>query len=80
MENICRQFFFIRLENNVGKGENADLPAFSLFPTMFSKGFFLRVVKSWYCVVKSKELHTRTRWSLSKGEPIHKGYVTIKGF
>ena len=27
-------YFFDRVENNVGKGENAD-PAFSPFPTMF---------------------------------------------
>ena len=37
-------------ENIVGKGENA--PAFSPFTTVFSKGFFLRVVKSRDCVVK----------------------------
>ena len=30
------------------------LPAFSPFPTMFSKGFCHRVVYSWDCVVKSK--------------------------
>ena len=29
------------------------LPAFSPFPTMFSKGYILRVVKSRDCVVKS---------------------------
>ena len=28
------------VENIVGKGENAGLPAFSLISTMFSKGFF----------------------------------------
>ena len=33
------------MENIVGKGKK-DLPAFSPFPTMFSKGFFFRVVKS----------------------------------
>ena len=27
--------------------------AFSPFPTMFSKGLFPRVIKSWDCVVKS---------------------------
>ena len=36
------KFVFGRLENIVGKGENAGLPAFSPFPTLFSKGFFLR--------------------------------------
>ena len=35
-----------RIENIVEKGENAGLPAFSLFSTMFSKGLFLRVFKS----------------------------------
>ena len=39
-----------RVENNVGKGENAG---FSPFPTMFSKGFILSVVKSLDRVVKS---------------------------
>ena len=48
-----------RVENIVGKGENAGyqhfllFPAFSPFPTMFSKGFFVRVVKSRDCVVRS---------------------------
>ena len=37
---------FVRVENTVGKGENADLSAFSPFPTVFSKAFFFRVVKS----------------------------------
>ena len=42
-----------RVENIVGKGENADYQYFSPFPTMFSKGLFVRVVKSQDCVVKS---------------------------
>ena len=37
-------------------GEKCGLPAFSPFPTMFSKGFFLKGVKSWDCVVKGKWL------------------------
>ena len=37
-----------------GKRRKCWLPAFSLFPVMFSKYFFLRVVKSQDCVVKSK--------------------------
>ena len=41
-----------RVESIVEKGENADLPAFSPFPTMFSKGLFLKVIKSQDCVVK----------------------------
>ena len=40
------------VENIVGKRRKCWLPAFSPCPTMFSKGFFLRVVKSWECVVK----------------------------
>ena len=44
--------FWELVENIVGKEENAGLPAFSSFPTMFSKSFFLRVVRSWDCVVK----------------------------
>ena len=40
---------FDRVENTVGKGENA----FSPFPTLFSKAFFFGVVKSQDCVVKS---------------------------
>ena len=43
------KFVLGRVENIVGKGENAGSP----FPTMFSKGFFLRVVKSLDCVVKN---------------------------
>ena len=42
---------FHRIENIVGKEENAGLPAFSSFPTMFSKGFFLQHIKSHHCVV-----------------------------
>ena len=40
-------------ENIVGKGEKSWLPACSPFPTMFSKGFFLSVVKSRDCVANS---------------------------
>ena len=46
-------FVFDRIENIVGKGENAGFLAFSPFPTMFSKGFLFKVVKNWDCVVKS---------------------------
>ena len=44
---------FDRLENIVGKGGNASLTAFPPFSTMFSKGFFLMVVNSRDCVVKT---------------------------
>ena len=40
-----------RVENTVGKREKCWLPAFSPFPTVFSKDFFLRVVESQDCVV-----------------------------
>ena len=43
------KFTFGRVENIVGKGDIYQ--HFLLFPTMFSKGYFLRVVKSLDCVV-----------------------------
>ena len=43
---------FDRVENS-GKRRKCWLPAFSTFPTMFSKAFFFRVVKSQDCVVNS---------------------------
>ena len=46
-----------RVENPVGKGKNAGkkcwLPAFSPVPSVFSKAFLFKVVKSRDCVVKS---------------------------
>ena len=42
-----------RVENIVGKGENAGYKHFVLFSQCFQKFFLLRVVKSWDCVVKS---------------------------
>ena len=52
--NVTEKLKFVlgRVENIVGKAENAGT-TFSPFPTMFSKSFFLRVVKSWDYVVKS---------------------------
>ena len=38
---------FDRIENIVGKGENAGYQHFLLFPQCFEKDFFLRVVKCW---------------------------------
>ena len=46
-------FVFDRVENIVGKGENAGYQHFLLFPQCFQKAFLLRVVKSRDCVVKS---------------------------
>ena len=40
-------------KNIVGKGENAGYQHFSPLPTMFSKGFFFKVVKSRDTVVES---------------------------
>ena len=45
---------FDRVENTVGKGEKCWLPAFSPFPTVFSKAFFCKFVKSRDYVVKSE--------------------------
>ena len=50
--NQAMKFALGRVENTVEK-EKCWLPAFSPFPTMFSKSFFLRVVESWDCLVKS---------------------------
>ena len=64
IKSICRQqnkccsyvliffFFFDRIENIVGKGENADYQYFLLFPQCFSKGFLVLVVKTRNCLVK----------------------------
>ena len=41
---------FDRVENIVGKGEILLVQAISPFPTMFSKGFFPRLVKRCHCV------------------------------
>ena len=43
---------FDRVENTVGKVENAGFQH-SPFPTIFSKGFSFRVVKSRDCVVQN---------------------------
>ena len=39
-------FFLGRVENIMGKGENAGIPAFSPFPTIFSKAFYFKFMKS----------------------------------
>ena len=46
------KFVMERVENIVGKGENAGYQHFLLLAQCFSKTFFLRVVKSRDCVVK----------------------------
>ena len=54
--NVTEKLKFVlgRVENIVGKGEKCWLPAFSCFSTMFSKGFWYRVLKSHDCVVKKQ--------------------------
>ena len=61
IETICRrqnkcdgklEISFGLGRKHCGKRRKCWLPAFSLFPTMFSKGFF-KVIKSWDCVVKN---------------------------
>ena len=51
-----------RVENTVGKGENAKKLAFAPFPTMFSKAVFLSVVKSWGYAVKKLTLYQMTNF------------------
>ena len=53
-KNVNKQFKFGlgRVENIVGKGENAGYQHFLLFPQCFQKPCF-RIVKSQDCVVKS---------------------------
>ena len=45
--NVTQRLKFVigKVENIVGKGENYGYQPFLLFPTMFSKGYFLRVFK-----------------------------------
>ena len=43
---------FDRIENIMGKGENAGYQHFLIFPQCFQKASFLGVVKSRDCVVK----------------------------
>ena len=47
-----KNFCFGKGRKHCGKRRKCWLPAFSPFPTMFSKAFFLRVVKSQDGVVK----------------------------
>ena len=56
-----------RVENTVIKKEKCWLPAFSSFPTVFSKAFFFSIVKSWDCVVKN----------LGPQYPEHSSYFTV---
>ena len=50
---IVTEFVSDMVENILGKEK---LAAFSLYATMFSKGFYLWVNKTWNCMVKSTGL------------------------
>ena len=50
IETYVTNFVRGRVENIVGKGENACYQYFLLFTAMFSLGIFVRVVKSRDCV------------------------------
>ena len=51
--NVTRnvKVVFHRIENIVGKEENAGYQHFLLFPQCFQKAFFLQCVKSCHCVL-----------------------------
>ena len=53
--NLTEKLKFVlgKVENIVGKGENAGFQHFLLFPQCFQKPSFLKVVKSRDCVVRS---------------------------
>ena len=54
--NLAKMAISLRkqfLVENTGKRGKCWLPAFSSFPTVFSKAFVFRVIKSRDCVVKS---------------------------
>ena len=51
------KFLSKRVENYVEKGGNAGYKHFSPFPTMFSKDYFFKVIKSWNCVVEVTLYH-----------------------
>ena len=66
IHSICRRLFKLakiakfvlgRIENIVSIGENASYHHFLLYPQCFQKNF-LRVDKSWDCVVKSNSFKT----------------------
>ena len=52
--NVTKKLKFVlgRVENIVGKGENAGYQNFLLFPQCFQKAFLKRVIKSCDCVGK----------------------------
>ena len=63
-------------KENSGKRKKCLLPAFSPFPTVFSKVFFFRVVKSQDCVVKSLLYTTQSQLLTT---PYRRPFETIVG-
>ena len=61
--NMTQKWKFVleRVENIVGKGENAGYQHFLLFPQCFPKGFFFRGVTCQDCVVKGENI-TKVNW------------------
>ena len=66
---------FEKVRKHCEKRRKCWLPAFSPFPTMFSKGFFLGVDKSQDCVVKGKYLEIT--WGEKKKENLRHGTLGI---
>ena len=81
MTNVTKMMIsvFYRVETIMGKRENAALvPAFSPFPTMFSKDLFLRVVKSLHHLVKSLTLSQTTNFRLVQTKrPLQTTILTV---
>ena len=53
MTNVIQKSFWKRVENIVGKGQNAGYQNFLPFFSLSSKALCSTVVKTGYCVVKS---------------------------
>ena len=54
--NVIHKLKFEYGGKHCGKRRKCWLPAFSPFPTKFSKAFSFKAVKSWDCVVKGNSL------------------------
>ena len=64
------KFVFGRVENIVGKGENAGNQHFFLFPQCFQKLSFVEVFKVGIVWIKVKLRMIRSTWSLVTKRPI----------
>ena len=70
-----------KVENIAGKRRKCWLPAFSSFPTMFSKCYFFGVVTSQDCVVKSYAMtKTVPNYNDSNCDRIHSSLTTVRCF